>query len=79
MFGTINPHEREARYDVVLRRETKRDFPLIEEFYYTGEELNGWRCETCVTKKQREAAEQVAGEATTNERPRNCRKCGLTF
>jgi len=62
-----------------------QDFPLIRLAVYTGEALNPWRCECCLTKPQRKAAEAAPtvdkwdSLRTHHTAPECCRKCGLTF
>lgn len=53
----------------------KMSFPLIARLYMTGEALNPWRCDACLTKRQRTKAPNATPSTTTNDIC--CRKCGV--
>lgn len=55
-----------------------QQFPLIRTFYFTGEDINPWRCECCLTKRQRENRIEYP-ILWDNVRYVVCRKCGLMF
>jgi hypothetical protein len=63
----------------------RMNFPLIDWFVHTGEELNPYRCQACLTKPQRRAfpAMEVRNELNIvlagQPRPECCRKCGCSF
>jgi len=61
-----------------VQRIELRNFPLISWMYYTGEELNPYRCQCCLTAKQRRAADKVP-EKSLREVGTHicCRKCGV--
>jgi hypothetical protein len=64
-------------------------FPLIRFFWFTNEPLNPWRCESCLTAKQRRlvptSETRFAVDWTIvvpnerSEKPECCRKCGVDF
>lgn len=65
-----------------VRRENCREFPLIEWMYFTGEAENPYRCECCLTAKQRKQAIYVPVFASWEipyPRPACCRKCGCDY
>lgn len=58
-----------------------QDFPLIRFFWFTGEELNPWRCENCLTDRQRKdlPVELTDEHLRPENTPKLCRKCGVDF
>jgi hypothetical protein len=48
--------------------------PLTKFMFWTGEQINPYRCEDCLTKKQRELPSQ---ELETVDIDVMCRKCGI--
>jgi hypothetical protein len=62
-----------------VNRQLVRSFPLITRFAYTGEPLNPWRCESCLTKPQRRDADLGGVRGIPSPSPGCCRKCGVDF
>lgn len=52
-------------------------FPLIRWIYYTGEDVNPYRCECCLTKKQRAETDCAISEPASQDIC--CRKCGVSI
>ena len=70
----------------VARPQGGNNMPLVTHFVYTGEAINPYRCELCITPKQRQALAAKGAAANweplsypDNVAPRICRKCGLDF
>jgi len=65
--------------DKVSAVRNQKEFPLIVRYFYTGEPINPFRCECCVTKKQRARACALASQRPDGVRGECCRKCGIRF
>lgn len=63
----------------VLRPSGNQNFPLIEKFVLTGEPINPWRCECCLTQAQRRNINPVVADLRDVGLPGCCRKCGVDF
>lgn len=59
----------------MLRR---MSFPLIQYGFFTGEDINPWRCECCLTKKQRQRFDKNPQDIQpVDSTYKCCRKCGV--
>jgi hypothetical protein len=58
-------------------RFNRQRFPLVKWYYYTGEKINPWRCELCVTKKQKAKPVPNPDMLFKDLFPACCNKCGM--
>ena len=59
----------------------RKSFPLVSQFFYTGEDLNPWTCENCITIPQIKVINKMIKDNTkvSVQPPECCRKCGMSF